>query len=267
MLELNASSFYHVCTRLDNLNGYIEAHKDSQSAQISEENRKSLTEEFLTVLIEHLSILSANVTIMAVHEAIELLQEDLSWNDLLHPIEDINNTLTRELTLTRVYVLEVYKQRYYAPEKSLFGKDFEDKFVSSAFELDEAAKCLALSRPTACVFHLMRLMEIAVRAVARCLAIPDPIQPAERSWGAVLKKIRDGIDAKWPTVAARSVGDGEVFDSLYASLDAVKNPWRNSTMHPANKYTDDEAEHIFTAVRGFIMRLASRCDENGDPKA
>ena len=38
-------------------------------------------------------------------------------------------------------------------------------------------------------------------------------------------------------------------------------------MHPANKYTDYEAEHIFTAVKGLMMRLASRCDENGDPKA
>ena len=138
---------------------------------------------------------------------------------------------------------------------------------AGAFELDEAAKCLALGRATACVFHLMRLMEIAVRAVARCLNIPDPIQPADRSWGAVLKKVRGGIDAKWSTVAARLAGDGETFDSLYASLDAVKNPWRNSTMHPANKYTLEEAEHVFAAVRGFMMKLADRCDENGDPMA
>lgn len=112
----------------------------------------------------------------------------------------------------------------------------------------------------------MRVMEFAVRAVARCLGIPDPLQPADRSWGAVLKKIRDGIDGKWPTVALRSTGDGEFFDSLYASLDAVKNPWRNATMHPANKYTDDEAEHVFVSVKGFMMKLAFRCDENGDPK-
>lgn len=55
--------------------------------------------------------------------------------------------------------------------------------------------------------------------------------------------------------------------AIYASLDAVKNPWRNDTMHPAAKYTDDEAEHIFVAVKGFMMKLASRCDESGDPKA
>ena len=113
----------------------------------------------------------------------------------------------------------------------------------------------------------MRVMEIAVRAVARCLGVPDPTRPAEKNWGVVLGEIWKGIEAKWPTVAARSVGDGATFEALHASLDAVKNPWRNPTMHPANKYTDYEAEHIFTAVKGLMMRLASRCDENGDPKA
>jgi hypothetical protein len=77
----------------------------------------------------------------------------------------------------------------------------------------------------------------------------------------------EGIERKWPTTADRAVGDGALFESLHASLDAVKNPWRNATMHVENKYTDDEAEHIFVAVRGFMTKLASRCDENGDPKA
>jgi hypothetical protein len=103
--------------------------------------------------------------------------------------------------------------------------------------------------------------------VARCLAIPDPTKPVERNWGFVLGEIWKGIEAKWPTTGARMSGDGETFESLYASLDAVKNPWRNSTMHPANKYTDDEAEHIFLAVRAFMTKLAASCDENGLPLA
>jgi hypothetical protein len=173
-----------------------------------------------------------------------------------------------ELSGITLLAIEPARQDYFQPKAPIFGADFAAKFPSQgAFELEEAAKCLALGRSTACVFHLMRLMEIEVLAVARCLNIPDPIQPADRNWGAVLKKVRDGIDAKWTTVAARAASDGEVFDSLYASLDAVKNPWRNATMRPANKYTDDEAEHIFAAVKGFTMKLASRCDENGDPKA
>jgi len=36
-------------------------------------------------------------------------------------------------------------------------------------------------------------------------------------------------------------------------------------MHAEKKYTDDEAEHIFVAVKGFMMKLACRCDEDGLP--
>jgi len=187
---------------------------------------------------------------------------------IVSAIDDLRRRLLDQAELTACLSLSARERDLYEPRAPLFGAGFDTKFASDgAFELGEAAKCLALGRATACVFHLMRLMEIAVRAVARCLNIPDPIQPADRSWGAILKKVRAGIDAKWPTVAARSAGDGEIFDTLYASLDAVKNPWRNSTMHPANKYTVEEAEHVLAAVRGFMMNLADRCDENGDPKA
>jgi hypothetical protein len=179
-------------------------------------------------------------------------------------LTEFNNTIRRELSLTTFLVLEPKDNGYFSPSSPHFGPDVSAKFQTTAvFEIDEAAKCLALGRPTACVFHLMRVMEFAVRA-ARCVGIPDPLQPADRG-GA--QEDPGWIDAKWPTGAARTAGDGEFFDNLYASLDAVKNPWRNATMHPASKYTDDEAEHVFVAVKGFMMKLASHCDENGEPKA
>jgi len=69
-------------------------------------------------------------------------------------------------------------------------------------------------------------MEVGINAIRLCLRIADPLKPAERNWGFILKPIRTGIDTKWPNATARHHGDGELFDSLYASLDAVKNPWR-----------------------------------------
>jgi hypothetical protein len=38
-------------------------------------------------------------------------------------------------------------------------------------------------------------------------------------------------------------------------------------MHVESKYTDEEAEHILVAVKGFMKKLASRMDEEGNPKA
>jgi hypothetical protein len=38
-------------------------------------------------------------------------------------------------------------------------------------------------------------------------------------------------------------------------------------MRLETKYTPDEAEHIFSAVKGFCKKLASRIDEEGLPLA
>lgn len=190
------------------------------------------------------------------------------WSEVSRLSEKVHFRLIDELSLVTVFVLEESKAGLFDPSEPLFGPEVAARFATEAvFEIDEAAKCLALSRPTASVFHLMRTMEVAIRAIARCLQIPDPVRPAERNWALILKTIKNGVDAKWPTAATRMAGDGAFFEEVLASLEAVRNPWRNATMHVEKKYTDDEAEHIFVAVKGFMKKLASRCDEHGEPNA
>jgi hypothetical protein len=212
--------------------------------------------------------LGARTSAAGVRRLIELFSIGrVSHSSLIQIYDEINSRLKDELALAQVFVVEQEKVQYIAPSKPLFGPAMESNFPSAMFEIDEAAKCLAFGRSTACVFHLMRVMEIAILAIARCLQIPDPVKPSQRNWGEMLKRIRTGIDTRWPTTADRMSGDGALFESLQASLDAVRNPWRNSTMHVENKYTEEEAEHIFAAVRGFARQLAARCDEKGLPLA
>jgi hypothetical protein len=140
------------------------------------------------------------------------------------------------------------------------------KFPSITYEIEEAAKCLALERATASVFHSIRSLEAAIRAMARCVGIADPTKGAERSWFKILDAIKGELDKRWqPSLIHNS--DGRIFGELYAALAAIQNPWRNSTMHLDQKYTLEEARHIFEMVTGFMKKLASRCDEDGNPKA
>ncbi len=179
----------------------------------------------------------------------------------------VSSNIHIEMSARKYFSLSPENAKFYEPKEPLFGKDFETKFPSAAYEIDECGKCVAFDRSTAAVFHLMRVMEIGVRATARCLDIPDPLKPAERNWGFILGAIKKGIDGRWPNTADRHAGDGALFEEVYASLDAVRNPWRNATMHVENKYTPEEAEHIFVAVRGFMKKLSSRMDEGGKPLA
>jgi hypothetical protein len=38
-------------------------------------------------------------------------------------------------------------------------------------------------------------------------------------------------------------------------------------MHVEQKYTHEESMHVFHVVKGFMMKIAERMDENGMPKA
>jgi hypothetical protein len=279
MLELKAGAFYEAASRLVGTAAWVAARSAPSDPEIEEPvfHRNTKLDDPSRIFIrsrlkglpEHLDALGAHVTTLALNEALDSIsRSQADWGKVADAFEEITNTLRRELSLTAVLIIEREHREYFVSRKPLFGHDFAEKFKTmGVFELDEAGKCFALGRPTACVFHLMRIMEIGIRALAGCLNIPDPAKPVEKNWGLILKRIKERIDSRWPQPSDRLAGDGLLFESLYASLDAVRNPWRNETMHPASKYTDDEARHLIVAVEGFMKKLSSRMDEGGKPLA
>jgi len=121
-------------------------------------------------------------------------------------------------------------------------------------------------RSTASVFHAVRCLEAAIRAIYRCLGMPDPIRGADRNWGQILRKVNEQMDARWPK-ATRIGGDGKRFEGFVAVLTSMQNPYRNATMHLDEKYTEGEAKHIFEMVAGLMRSVALRMDEEGLPLA
>jgi hypothetical protein len=179
------------------------------------------------------------------------------------------NCFGYESGLKSALILPPEMAKYYDPQSPLFGEEVHFQFPVAAYEIEEAAKCLAVGRSTAAVFHLMRVMEVGIHAVARCLGVPDPVKGADKNWGVILKRIQAARSAKGSSTQGtwNVPTDDAYFDAAHATLDAVRNAWRNTTMHVENKYTAEEAEHILVAVRGFMMKLASRMDEQGMPLA
>jgi len=273
MLELNASAFYAATSTIVDIGAWLAAQRtmeDSlfrEDALIDHKAREYLTDHFRK-LPDHLRKLGANISQMAVQEAIDTINStNATWRDVRFLAEEVRNSIRRELTSVTMFIIEAEGKRYYSPKESLFGVEFEKNYPSASFDLDEAAKCLALKRPMATVFHLMRLMEIGLKAVAAWLSIPPPTSGGDRNWFNILKKIKDAAAARTVDKAWKSADDRDLLDDIYASLDAVRIAWRNTTMHVEDKRTPEEAEHIFLAIKGFMKKLASRMDEDGEPKA
>jgi hypothetical protein len=175
-------------------------------------------------------------------------------------IAELQRSIERELRANTFLFIEDHRRGLFNGEHS-FGDSVIESFPSALFDIQEAGKCLALSRHTACVFHLMRTLEVGLRALGRSLndSTLDPkINP---SWEKILSRCDDEQRLPLAKRSAEWRSDEKFFSAATANLRAVKDAWRNPTMHVEQKYNEEEAREIYSAARGFMRHLATKLSE------
>jgi hypothetical protein len=160
---------------------------------------------------------------------------------------ELVNRLADECERLHFLCLSDAEQRLYAPEAPLFGEEVEAKLPLIAEDTAEAGRCLSLSRPTACVFHLMRIMEVATQKLGDALGITLVDQ---KNWQNILDETNKAIK-QLDQKQAKTKALAEVSAHLYG----VKIAWRNEVMHPKQTYTVEEADAIFRHVNSFMREL------------
>ena len=90
---------------------------------------------------------------------------------LAHDLEKVGERFGDELELHHFKLVTPDLCAFYDKER-LFGDLPYEKIPAARADIREAGTCYALERPTACVFHLMRAMEVVVRRLARRFSLP-----------------------------------------------------------------------------------------------
>lgn len=175
---------------------------------------------------------------------------------------DLSERIRDDLESVKFFHLGEREADLYFSKEPHFGAGVRNQFPSATFEIDEAAKCLAFGRSTASVFHLMRVLEAGIGAIYKCLGIGTLPAGSNPSWGMVLEEIRKELAKR-----GKAFSENDAFKDMYAWLGAVKDAWRNPTLHFEDKKTEEEAQEILLAVQTFMKKVASRMDENGLPLA
>lgn len=149
----------------------------------------------------------------------------------------------------------------YYQRPNLFGDQVATAFSKVSKEIEEAGKCLALGRNTACVFHLMRVMEAGVRALGQSLGNPSLDPSKNPNWGQILGPCNDELRKAKPKRSPAWQASDVFFSEATANLLAVKDAWRNPTMHIERSYDGEEARDVFSSVRAFMRHLATELTE------
>jgi hypothetical protein len=180
------------------------------------------------------------------------LRSRCSIREYTQMLNELQNRIDDELASQTILRLSPVQRSFYT-EQEPFGSEVSTAFPSAVRDIEEAAKCHALDRHTACVLHLQRVMELGLMALGNAIGI-DPAE--NRTWDAILKKIDPELRKGHTDRSSFFQNHAQACAEAAALLRSVKIAWRNPTMHVSNIYDETKALEVFNSVKAFMRSLA-----------
>lgn len=140
----------------------------------------------------------------------------------------------------------------------LLGPEVTTAFPSEemAYEIKEAGSCMALGRYTATVFHLMRVLEKGLRALATELAVPFAIPFEYLNWQNIIEQIESAIKDHEKLKAGKIKTDTlKQYAEIAKQFRYFKDAWRNGVAHSRETYDKGQAISILQHVGEFMSDL------------
>jgi hypothetical protein len=175
-------------------------------------------------------------------------------------VVELKRLLQSELEQATFFHVSELKADYYNARR-LFGSEVAEHFPSAQFDIREAGNCYALGRNTACVFHLMRVLETGLTVLGAVFGV----SLAHTNWAPAIEQIESKIRDMHKDPVWKALPDCKEEQEFYAQaashFGVLKDAWRNYTAHVRGQYDEQEASDVFTTVRAFMQKLATRLHE------
>jgi hypothetical protein len=138
-------------------------------------------------------------------------------------------------------------------------------FKSAEKDIEEGVDCYGLEHNTACVFHMMRIAERGLRALARERQVTLPRnKPLEwGTWQDILNEVEKSVRVLGPTMAAGPAKDVALafYNGAIAHYHGFKDMYRNDVSHVRREYGEADALRAINQVRDFMNGLSSKIGE------
>lgn len=178
----------------------------------------------------------------------------------------LRQQLDEELNRRLVFYVGQQHGEYFTSMDDDWGAAFLG-FPSIRSEVERGLKCFAFEQHTATVFHLMRVAEQGLRAVAkeRKVKLPKdrPIEDAD--WGTLTTRLRAQVDIvnNWPAKKAGKKVALPYYTGVLADVVFFKDRYRNMVSHSLTVFDEPEARRVILRVCDFMRVVASRTNESG----
>jgi hypothetical protein len=135
-----------------------------------------------------------------------------------------------------------------------------ERFPNTVMDIEEAARCFALARYAASVFHSVQVVEVGLVATCNFLNVHDP----KSGFTAATNEISRILKKDFQSLTKDERRHREFLEQIHATIEALKNAWRNKINHVQGRlsvmtsdFAPEVAEEILFATRAFMRRLAT----------
>lgn len=204
-----------------------------------------------------------SLTLRAVNRTDARLQyPGVSLAELASDCDNINQLLKDELDSKLFLRINPQHVPYYN-DWSQGWEGVIERFPDIGFDVEEASKCFALSRYTACVFHASRIAEVGAVAVGKAVGYNDP-KPSLHSALNYLENALRVARENYPQANPGIKVNVHFYAEIVVHMQAVNQAWRQRVSHMDNKYTEEEAERGFIAIKSLMQHIATRLSASDD---
>lgn len=190
------------------------------------------------------------------------LPSELKWK-----ARNVFDIIKSEAEKRLIFLVPNNLKQFYNNDE-LLGKAVKNGYPSAIPDIKSAGNCIAFGNDTASVFHLMRVVELGLRAFSKHLGVKDVkisgkpgnekyVPLAFSDWEKIIQAGQNKIDKiNGSKRGPKRQKAQEFYLPLMMDFRAIKDAWRNHCMHTRAYYNSEDAMMIFSHVKRIMETLA-----------
>ena len=226
-------------------------------------------------------IVCQSVELYTAHQQIELILVDVKGPRGTLGIVDVSTLLAYVGTVIHALTADLWKRQFVMVDtdyvsaienENWLGETVATAFSTAKLDIREAGNCFAAECPTAAVFHLMRVMEWGLRALAADVGLLKVLKDRRKrkyvplpwsEWEHILNQLSGKVDDKLAKMkpGPKKQEMQQFYYPAIQDIKGVRDAWRNHVMHTRSEYTLLDAKAIKDHVQRLMTNLATRVSE------
>jgi len=197
-------------------------------------------------------------------------QQRFTLHELSFQLSELSDGIARILGENK-FVIIPSGDVWFFDNYLIFGDQVAGNFPAANREIIAAGTCYATGCYSACVFHLMRAVEVGARSMVSALKVQQHLLTNSRrrvpvelcDWGTLIAALDKGVAqlSQGTRVSKRKKENFEFYNHAVGSLRNFKDAWRNNVSHMRKSYEQDEARDVLENTRQFMQHLAAKLKE------